>query len=169
MEVGDLLKARNVLLVRWSDFTDWVVDSVKDPKAQAGLEEAQTKVKENEDRYLLAAITKLELLYFDWLPLVYGLLGAMAFLLRSLARNARERLYRIEDTVANVAHLCLGAFAGLAIGWFWKGSGGSDNEMALSPFAVAFVAGYSIDLVFTLMDRIVNTFSGRPEQTDKPK
>jgi hypothetical protein len=30
----------------------------------------------------------------------------------------------------------------------------------ISPFALAFLAGYSVELVFTAMDKIVNAFSG---------
>jgi hypothetical protein len=33
---------------------------------------------------------------------------------------------------------------------------------SISPFALAFVAGYSVDLLFTAMDRIVLAFSGTP-------
>jgi hypothetical protein len=67
----------------------------------------------------------------------------------------------------------LGAVSGLAIGWFCKPSSADVNGLGLiSPFALAFVAGYSVDLLFTAMDRIVSAFSGpgpkTPETPSKP-
>jgi len=39
---------------------------------------------------------------------------------------------------------------------------------AISPFALAFAAGYSVDLLFTLLDKIVNAFSA-PHDVPPPK
>ena len=39
---------------------------------------------------------------------------------------------------------------------------------AISPFALAFAAGYSVDLLFTLLDKIVNAFSA-PRDVPSPK
>jgi hypothetical protein len=161
LEVAALVEARNQAIVHWTDYFSWMRSLLPEERG-AGKPDLR-----KPEAPIIAAKTKLTILYYDWLPLCYGLLGSMAFLLRSLARSARERLYRSEDTVANFAHLCLGAFAGLSIGWFWKGSGGANAEASsISPFAIAFLAGYSIDLVFSLMDRAVSTVSTRPEQAN---
>jgi hypothetical protein len=49
----------------------------------------------------------------------------------------------------------LGSLAGVAIRWFLKPEDVTAFD-AISPFALAFAAGYSIDLLFTLLDKIVN-------------
>jgi len=65
--------------------------------------------------------------------------------------------------------ILLGVVAGLAIGWFFKPSGVEVNGVGLvSPFALAFVAGYSVELLFTAMDRIEAAFSGRDPKTVGP-
>jgi hypothetical protein len=101
------------------------------------------------------------------LPLLYGLTGAAAYVVRTLALETRERLYRRENGSAYALRLFLGALAGLAIGWFLKPEAVSGFN-AISPFALAFVAGYSVDLLFTLLDKIVNTFSA-PQDIPPPK
>ena len=100
------------------------------------------------------------------LPLLYGWLGAMAYILRTVSQQARDRLFRSENQVVWDLRGWLGAVSGLAIGWFCKPSGADVNGLGLiSPFALAFVAGYSVDLLFTAMDRIVAAFSGPGSKT----
>ena len=103
------------------------------------------------------------------LPMLYGGLGAIAYALRTLAQQSRDRLYRVENETADSLRTWLGVIAGLAIGWFFtsdKSAGAGPG--ALSPLALAFVAGYSVDLLFTAMDRLVAAFSGpTPTQLDQ--
>ncbi|WFU31485.1 hypothetical protein QA635_33940 [Bradyrhizobium brasilense] len=94
------------------------------------------------------------------LPLLYGMLGAIAFVLRrlsdeSLSGEARTLKRRYSLRVP------IGALSGLAAGWLLQPATGSMTA-SLSPFALAFVAGYSADLVFAAMDRIVAAFSAAP-------
>jgi len=92
------------------------------------------------------------------LPVLYGMLGAIAFVLRRLSdetaageeTSALKRKYSLRVPI--------GALSGLAAGWLLQPSTGSVTA-SLSPFALAFVAGYSADLVFAAMDRIVGAFS----------
>ena len=103
------------------------------------------------------------------MPLLYGLLGAMAFVIRTISQQARDRLYRVENETGYYLRIWLGILGGLAIGWFFKPS--SEGVGSISPLALAFVAGYSVDLLFTAMDRIVNAFSApdtSPEKKQQP-
>jgi hypothetical protein len=93
--------------------------------------------------------------------------GRQRSVVRSLARDTRERLYRRENDIPNTLRILLGALAGLAIGWFLKPQDVSGFN-AISPFALAFVAGYSVDLLFTFLDKIVNAFSA-PQDASSPK
>jgi hypothetical protein len=101
------------------------------------------------------------------LPLLYGALGAMVFLVRTLSVQARDRLFRKEALVSLVLRVFLGMISGLAIGWFWNQSpagataAGALTATTLSPFALAFVAGYGVELFFALLDKIVSTFTNK--------
>jgi len=101
------------------------------------------------------------------LPLLYGALGASVFVIRTLSVQARDRLFRREALVSLVLRVFLGMISGLAIGWFWNQNpaaataAGPLTVTTLSPFALAFVAGYGVELFFALLDKIVSTFTNK--------
>lgn len=101
------------------------------------------------------------------LPVLYGMLGAIAFVLRRLSD---ENSVGEETTVLKrrfSLRVPIGALSGLAAGWLLQPSTGSVTA-SLSPFALAFVAGYSADLVFTALDRVVAAFTGPPSVQAQP-
>ncbi|EIJ41726.1 hypothetical protein BegalDRAFT_0815 [Beggiatoa alba B18LD] len=91
------------------------------------------------------------------LPVLYGLLGASAYVLRVLTIEIRELIYVKESNISYRLRIQLGALSGLAIGWFIEPDFASFS--ALSPLALAFLAGYSVELLFALMDKIIIAFS----------
>ncbi len=110
------------------------------------------------------------------LPLFYGLLGAFVYVLRTLTIEIKTLTYTRESNISYRLRIQLGALAGLAIGWFTGPnasfsldtlssealstfSSGGLSTQTLSPMALAFVAGYSVDVLFALMDRIIYAFS----------
>jgi hypothetical protein len=102
------------------------------------------------------------------LPLLYGALGAMVFVVRTLSMQARDRLFRKEAQISLVLRVFLGTISGLAIGWFWNQdtastatAGGAMSLSTLSPFALAFIAGYGVELFFALLDKIIATFTNK--------
>ena len=52
--------------------------------------------------------------------------------------------------------------AGFSVGWLLRVDEGviPTGFAANSPLALAFVAGYSLELVFTAMDRLIGAFAG---------
>ncbi|RXH28940.1 hypothetical protein XH99_14125 [Bradyrhizobium nanningense] len=105
------------------------------------------------------------------LPLLYGMLGAIAFVLRRLSDETLSGVARTLKRRYSL-RVPIGALSGLAAGWLLQPATGSVTA-SLSPFALAFVAGYSADLVFAAMDRIVAAFSAPPSPpaalpTDQP-
>jgi hypothetical protein len=113
-----------------------------------------------EDTLITEAKNRMDLLQQFILPLLYGWIGSLVYILRSSSEQIRLSTYRKEDSVLCDLRMLLGMVAGLAIGWFFKPSGTEVNGVGLvSPFALAFLAGYSVDLLFTVMDRVVATFS----------
>lgn len=98
------------------------------------------------------------------LPLLYGTLGACTYILRSLINEIEHVTYTQTSNTKYLLRFQLGAVAGLAIGWF--ASTTSSAFASISQLALAFVAGYSVDLLFALMDKILSAFSsGTPSKS----
>jgi hypothetical protein len=143
----------------------------------AGPEEPATKKEENifqpshfqiESAAIRTVAGQVVDVMQKWLlPLLYGALGAMVFVVRTLSMQARDRLFRKEALVSLVLRVYLGMISGLAIGWFWNHNpagpttAGALTPSTLSPFALAFVAGYGVELFFALLDKIVSTFTNK--------
>jgi hypothetical protein len=121
--------------------------------------------KLDPERVVTLASRFLEVLQQYVLPLLYGWLGAMAYVLRTLGQQARARLYSVENQTDFNLRVWLGIVAGLAIGWFSRGDTEATAVGSISALALAFVAGYSVDLLFTAMDRIVGAFSSSSGKT----
>ena len=93
------------------------------------------------------------------LPALYGLLGACAFVLRQLSADIAELRFANDLKVRYTLRLNIGLLAGLAVGWFISPDQNASVIANLSPLAVAFVAGYGSELLFAVLDRVVNAFS----------
>ena len=96
------------------------------------------------------------------LPALYGLLGACAFVLRQLSADISQLRFANDLKVRYTLRLNIGLLAGLAVGWFITPDQNASVVANLSPLALAFVAGYGSDLLFAVLDRIVNAFSAPP-------
>jgi len=104
------------------------------------------------------------------LPMMYGLLGACAFVLRKLSDEIDKLTYAHDARVRYSLQLNIGLLAGLAVGWFIKPGAGDATLVSLSPLALAFIAGYGSDLFFAALDKIVQAFapaSGSASKTIK--
>jgi hypothetical protein len=122
---------------------------------------------EKNIRTLVAVETEVNIIQTYVLPLLYGLLGACAYVLRQLALEIRARTFRRELGITYWLHIFLGGLAGLAIGWFLRPEGGSDGLIrGLTPFALSFLAGYSVEVLFSGMDRLVAAFSSADQKTN---
>lgn len=84
------------------------------------------------------------------LPLLYGLLGAYAYILRVLFEEIRTITYSMDSDIRYILRINLGALAGLMVGLF-------NVTVNFSPLAIAFVAGYSIEFLFMAIDRLIDS------------
>ena len=100
-------------------------------------------------------------------PLLYGLLGAFAYVLREMAMEVRAFTFSHASRIRYNLRLALGLLAGIAVGFLISPDvvPGEDRTtqpalpfVTIGPMALAFVAGYSVELVFALMDKIVSSF-----------
>jgi hypothetical protein len=96
------------------------------------------------------------------LPILYGALGASAYIVRRLAMEIRDHTYSRASNIIYQLRFYLGAVAGLSIAWFTSDVKSSETAgilQSLSPLALAFLAGYSVHLLFSMLDQIVSAFS----------
>ncbi len=105
--------------------------------------------------YILAADFILEAFQNYFLPLLYGLFGAFIYVLRNLMHEIKSRTYSHDSEVKFRLRLTLGALGGMIIGWFFQPDDAS-NLASLSPMALAFLMGYNIELLFSIMDRVID-------------
>lgn len=122
------------------------------------------------------------------LPLWVGLLGATAFILRSLAKDIREHSFSPESRIQYRLRLALGPLAGATVGLLVvpdavslapllfdpaaltaTGSVGSAAAgtatttsaaavFPIGPLALPFLVGYSVDFFFSIADRVLESF-----------
>lgn len=99
------------------------------------------------------------------LPILYAALGAFLYTFRSISRTDQNKPSPTVDSLLNrnirflTARFLTAVIAGVAIGVFKF-----PKDAFLSPLAVAFVVGYSIDVFTSLLDGYVEKFTKRTEQ-----
>jgi hypothetical protein len=97
------------------------------------------------------------------LPLLYGLLGSCVYVLRTLSKEISTRTFSEASLIGFKIRICLGTLGGMVVAWFVTPEVADGLFKSLSPFALAFLAGYSIELVFAAMDRFLTAFTTTQE------
>lgn len=130
------------------------------------LERENTKESSHQARLFAGFV--LDILQSYILPLLYGLLGASAYVLRTMAREIEEVTFSVESNRGYILRLALGTLAGLIVGWFIFLLPGQTFLASISPFAIAFLVGYNIELLFSLMDNLIRKLSKPGENGEEP-
>jgi hypothetical protein len=94
------------------------------------------------------------LLQSAWiLPFLSGLLGAAVFLMR----DALDPRTATIGSTLSIVRLAMGGIAGIIIGWFWTPTNATATGVGVVssvPFGLAFVTGFSIEILFSALDRV---------------
>jgi hypothetical protein len=93
-------------------------------------------------------------LRLEWfLPFFYGVLGSVIFALRNVSSVRTPSV----DSLPVLMRIALGGVAGIVIGWFGTMAvPGDAGERSLSiPLALAFLTGYGIELLFSVLDKLI--------------
>jgi len=106
---------------------------------------AYAKAVQQSNLVLFGAITAYVL------PILYSLLGALAYALRALSQEAATRTY--VPSSAPFARMIIAMIAGLVVGLF----GNLTQGISLSPLAIAFLVGYGVERFFSLLDAFLET------------
>lgn len=145
----------------WEDKNMLNISCKNNGTEDLGLVKACTNIARN-----YAAVEVLNVLQRYPLPLLYGLLGACVYILRTLSSQIRARTYSESSNIDFRIRLYLGTLGGMVSAWFLTPEVADGVFKSISPFALAFLAGYSIELVFAAMDRIISAFTKQPEKAN---
>jgi hypothetical protein len=110
------------------------------------------------------------------LPVLYALLGSSAYLLREFEQQLRTRT--LTQTDAHIAHFIVAAISGAVVGLFSNLGSGANGSMTpfnfgqgslVSPLAMAFLVGYAVDVFFSFLEGMIQSFSrSRPAAAPAP-
>jgi len=149
-------------LIKWlSNIKDSIKNEIPpDPKGDRDVIDSYYK------KYITISKSVLLTIYSYVLPLLYGLLGASAYILRNLALEIKSLTYTNELIIHYNLRIALGTLSGLAIGWFYHGPSNQGDVSAsatLSTLAMAFLAGYSVEILFATMDKLIAVFQPKDQ------
>ena len=88
------------------------------------------------------------------LPVLLGTIGAIAYVLRSASDQIRATTFSSSTPIRNWVRIMLGALMGVIIGLF----NGASFDISLPPLAMAFLAGYGVEAVFSVFDGLIEGF-----------
>ena len=101
------------------------------------------------------------------LPILAGVLGTLAFILRGINRKVKS------DSFSKVSHtdyqlrITLGALAGVSASWIFPSKG---LDSSYSPLLISFIVGYNIEVFFTAVDNVIHKYLSKDKDyTDSKK
>jgi hypothetical protein len=94
------------------------------------------------------------------IAMAMGVLGALTFVLRTLSQQLRDHTYVPVSISIGVVRVVLGAIAGVFGSLLLPN--GEASLKNLPPLFIPFVFGYGIEILFSLLDKVVRTFT-QPE------
>jgi hypothetical protein len=95
------------------------------------------------------------------LPMLLGLLGAFTYVYRDIDRRVRTATLMPGDGAHGTLRILLGTILGGLLGVIWTSGQAIQLEgVTLSLAALAFFVGYSVEVVFQVMDSVVTRTAG---------
>jgi hypothetical protein len=119
---------------------------------------------ENLEQVLSQSKSIPQILSQYFLPMLYGLLGSLTYILRTLSAEINDVTFTRGSAARYSLRWPLGMLAGVTIGLFFDPSHFA-GLAAITPLGIAFLAGYGVELFFTGLDGLIRTFTrGEPER-----
>jgi hypothetical protein len=95
------------------------------------------------------------------LPMGWGFLGAALYVSRSLAEDIRTVAYAPDRAIIYRSRYYMGMVAGFVVAKFFVPLVGAAGSSTITPLAFALLVGYSVEVLFTLFDKIIGAFSAK--------
>jgi len=92
------------------------------------------------------------------LPVLYALLGTCAYLMRYFEEQIRTKTY--VKSVGNSTRFLIAGIGGAVVGLF--NSVMITKGPSIPPFAIAFLVGYSVDVFFSFLESLLQTYTKAP-------
>ncbi|MFT6559124.1 hypothetical protein [Sneathiella sp.] len=139
------------------------------PWQEAGFQDLSLQVQRHIQ--FVAAGNFLAALTGYILPILYGLIGACFFILRQLPKEIARRTFSMNSYINYSLRTTQGPLAGIMISFLFNTESDEKSPLALgnsdllslepsfaslSPLALAFLAGYSVEFVFRFIDRTLD-------------
>lgn len=93
------------------------------------------------------------------MPLFASALGVCVYLIRESSEKFTNLSFAAREIPSYLPRFILGIVGGLLIGWFITESA-SGVLVSISPAAIAFLVGYSIELFFNILDTLLLALNG---------
>lgn len=107
---------------------------------------------------------------FYILPLLYGLLGALTYVLRDLSVQTKKMLYSKDSNINHILRIVLGSIAGFAVGVFWGEMKQQEKFIiiqSLGPLLVAYLSGLTVEYVFSAIETWIGSLLQRALNNSK--
>lgn len=88
------------------------------------------------------------------LPILFGTLGAVAYVVRSISDQINKTTFARTTPTLHLMRVALGALLGIVVGLFNR----LTAQLSLPPLAIAFLAGYGVEAVFSMFDNLIQKF-----------
>jgi hypothetical protein len=98
------------------------------------------------------------------LPVLYALLGTCAYLLRTFEEQIKTRTF--TPSVANSARFLIAGIGGAVVGLFNNFT--ITQGASIPPLAIAFLVGYAVDVFFSFLEGLLQTFTKTKSSTSSP-
>lgn len=153
----------------WSNMDFLTLQPWQNPDYQTYPVEVQKRIQ------FVAAGNTLEAITEYILPILYGLIGACFYILRQLPKEIESLTFSMNSYINYSLRMAQGPLAGIMVSYFIAPS--QDNSLSpaltessasqvqhmtselstLSPLALAFLAGYSVEFIFKFIDKMLTS------------
>ncbi len=149
----------------YNDDSSWV-QNMNLRRKEDRLQEMQKDLAKAEAEHFRSRVVEVKMMVQNlgtyFIAMLMGILGALAYIIRSISSQLREHTYVPLSFSSSIIRICLGAIAGVFGGM--QAADGSSNFNEVPSVFIPFVFGYGIEILFSLLDRIVHSLA-QPEQT----
>jgi hypothetical protein len=98
------------------------------------------------------------------LPVLYALLGTCAYLLRSFEEQMKAHTF--TPSHANSARFLIAGIGGAVVGLFNNFT--ITQSASISPLAIAFLVGYAVDVFFSFLEGLIQSFTKSKSNVSPP-
>jgi hypothetical protein len=171
-------------LKNWNELWGTLIFFIKQPWEKTDYN-ALSKQSQNHIHYVTAQYVQHAISRY-LLPILYGLLGATFFVLRQLPKEIEELSFSTNSQIDFGLRITQGPLAGIMASFLFTSGPATIHTLVsssdtatiklgaasisnFSPFAVAFLAGYSVELIFRVIDKIISTATLKPALSVKTR